>query len=216
MDGSEQLLWDPTDARFLDIGNRDIDKSAADSIREAMHQLITEAHLMLIWFAGLSRNLSVIRSDLESLEHLLDSQPLELVRVDPEDYEYDGNRAMSLFVPKERVLEAFSDGGDFEHLYGKAFVTFVYHIWDDFSRPAIAKALGVKRVMEVETDLMGDWRYLRNWLVHQHQETEDAYFANAKIFTGAFDLHRGQPKISAKMIFELVARLNVMQVRATA
>ena len=216
MDGSEQMLWDPTDARFLDIGNRDIDKDAADSIREAMHQLITEAELMLVWFAGLLRNLSVIRRDLESHAHLLDSQPLTFAMVDHEDYEYDGIRAMNLFVPKGRVLEAFSDGGDFEHLYGKAFVTFVYHIWDDSSRPAIARALGLKCKKGVEADLMGDWRHLRNWLVHQHQETEDAYFDDAKILTEALDLQRCQPKISAKMVFELVALLNVMQVRAVA
>ena len=215
MDDSDRMVWDPTYGRFLDIGNRGIDKYAADSIRGAMHQLITEANLMLLWFVSLWRNRSVIRRDLDSFGDSFDFQPITVVRVDPEDHEYDGKRAMNLFVPKERMLQAFSDDGDFERLYGRSFVTLVYHVWDDFTRRAIAKALRVKHV-DVEADLMGDWRYLRNWLVHQHQETEDAYFANAKIFTAAFELHRGQPKISGKMVFELVERLNVMQVRVVA
>ena len=215
MNRSERL-WDPTNARFLDIGKRNIDKEAADSIREAMHQLITEAELMLVWFAGLSRNFDVIRRDLESHADLLDSQPLTIAMSDPEDYEYDGLRAMDIVVPKERVLEAFSNGGDFEHLYGKAFVTFVYHIWDEFSRPAIAEALGLKCNRNVATELMGDWRRLRNWLVHQHQTSEDDYFDKATILTGVLDLQRGQPKISAKMVFELAARLNVIEVRVVA
>ena len=85
MNKSEQLLWDPTDARFLDIGKRNIDKGAADSIREAMHQLITEAELMLVWFTGLSRNFAAIRRDLESYAHLRDSQPLTIAMSDPDD-----------------------------------------------------------------------------------------------------------------------------------
>ena len=96
---------------------------------------------------------------------------------------------------------------------GKAFVTFVYHIWDDYSRPAIAEALGLKGKRDVAADLMGDWRYLRNWLVHQHQKTEDDYFGNATILTGVLDLRRGQPKISAKMVFELAARLSVIKLK---
>ena len=142
MNKPEQLLWDPTDARFLDIGERNIGQDAADSIREAMHQLITEAELMLVWFLGLRQNFAVIQEDLESYSDLLDSQPVTIALSDPEDYEYDGLRAMEVVVPKGRVLQAFSNGGDFEHLYGKAFVTFVYHIWDEFSRPAIAEAPG--------------------------------------------------------------------------
>ena len=215
MNRSERL-WDPTNARFLDIGKRNIDQAAADSIREAIHHLITEAELMLVWFAGLSRNFDVIRRDLESHADLLDSQPLTIAMSDPEDYEHDGLRAMDLVVPKERVLEAFSNDGDFEHLYGKAFVTFVYHIWDEFSRPAIAEALGLKRNTNVAADLMGDWRHLRNWLVHQHQKSEDDYFDKATILTGLLDLQRGQPKISAKTVFELAARLNVIKVRVVA
>ena len=215
MSNSERL-WDPTNARFLDIGKRNLGKDAADSIRETMHQLIAEAELMLVWFAGLWQNYAVIRRDLESHADLLDEQPLTIAMSDPEDYEYDGLRAMNVVVPKERVLEAFSNGGDFEHLYGKAFVTFVYHIWDDFSRPAIAEALGLKSKGDVAADLMGDWRHLRNWLVHQHQKTEDDYFENAKILTGVLDLHRGQPEISAKTVFELVARLSVVKIRVVA
>ena len=213
MGDSGQIPWDPTKVQFLDIGDREIDQSTVDSIRETMHQLITEAELMLVWFAGLSRNFAAIRRDLKSLEHFLDPPPLTLAIVDPEDYEGEQNRAIQLFVPKERVLKAYSVGGEVEFLFGKAFVTFVYHMWDEYSRPVIAKSLGVQSVLRVKADLMGEWRRLRNWLVHQHQSSEDSFFSKAKILTGAFDLHRGPPKISAKVIFGLVAQLNGMQVR---
>ena len=123
---------------------------------------------------------------------------------------------MDPVVPKGRVLEAFSSGGDFEHLYGKAFVTFVYHIWDDFSRPAIAEALGLKCKRGVAADLMGDWRHLRNWLVHQHQKTEDDYFDDATTLSRVLALRRGQPRISANMAFELAARLSAIELKVVA
>ncbi len=213
MHDSSQLMWDPIDDRFLAIGNKEIDKSAADSVRETMHQLITEAEVMLFWCVGLLRNLSEVRRDLESYEHLLDSPPVTVVMSDPEDYEFDGNRAMDLFVPKSRALEAFSAGGEVEVTYGKAFVISIYHMWDEFSRPKIARALGVKSTQDVKADLMGEWRYLRNWIVHQHQKSEDEYFAKAKTLTGALELSRGDPQIRLRVLFELAARLSVMQVR---
>ncbi|MCE2457132.1 MAG: hypothetical protein J4G14_04890 [Dehalococcoidia bacterium] len=213
MHDSSQLMWDPIEDRFLATGNKQIDKSAADWIRDTMHQLITEAEVMLFWCVGLLRNLPEVRRDLESSEHLLDSLPVTVVMSDPEDYEFDGNRAMDLFVPKSRVLEAFSQGGEVEITYGKAFVISIYHMWDELSRPKLGRALGVKSTKDVKADLMGEWRYLRNWIVHQHQSSEDEYFANAKTLTGALELNRGHPQIRLWVLFGLAVRPSVMQVR---
>ena len=71
-------------------------------------------------------------------------------------------------------------GGEFEKTYAKSFVVFSYQLWEEFARPNIAQALGTTH-NDVEADLMGEWRHLRNRIVHPDEKTEEAYFKNAKL-----------------------------------
>ena len=91
-------------------------------------------------------------------------------------------------------------------------MVFSYHLWEEFVRPTIAKALGVK-LDDVKSDLMGEWRHLRNWLVHPVEDTEQAYFKNAKILAGvAGDLRPGNPEVKADMVFPMMGYLNSLHV----
>ena len=47
-------------------------------------------------------------------------------------------------VPVESVIKAFSEAGEFEHLYAKLFVVSTYQIWEEAARPKIATALKVE------------------------------------------------------------------------
>ena len=38
-------------------------------------------------------------------------------------------------VPVDTVIEAFTEAGDFERLYAKAFVVFTHQIWEEVARP---------------------------------------------------------------------------------
>ena len=110
------------------------------------------------------------------------------------------------------MLDAFSAGGDFETLYAKSFVVFTYQIWEDFARPTIAQALGVAHT-DVQSDLMGEWRHLRNWLVHPDEKTEESYFKNANILAGILgEVRPGTPEVNPDMLFPLMGYLNSLHV----
>ena len=115
-------------------------------------------------------------------------------------------------LPAGQVLDAFSQDGEFERLYAKSFVVFSYQMWEDIARPRIARAFGVSH-NDVRSDLIGEWRYLRNWLVHPDDHTEQAYFENSKILAVILgDLRPGHPEMKADMVFPLMGYLNSLHV----
>ena len=201
-----RIRWDPLKTRSVIDGHIHGGRAAENSINEAMQRFTTEAELMMVWFAGLLLNLPMLRRSMDSIA----GPPFEVAIADP----YDDLRAMHLDVPEERVLDAYSATGDLEQVYGKAFVVFIYHAWEESARPAIASALGVEKD-SVTTDLMNDWRYLRHWLLHPHQGTEDDYFNKAAILTGRLNIMRGYPLVNAKVVFELLGQLKVMQIEVS-
>ena len=68
-------------------------------------------------------------------------------------------------LPTGVVLDAFSAGGEFETTFAKSFVVSAYQMWEEVTRGDIAKALGTSH-NDIRSDLMGEWRHLRHWLVH--------------------------------------------------
>ena len=90
----------------------------------------------------------------------------------------------------------------------KAFVVFAYQRWEEFARPRIAEALGTRHA-DVKCDLMGEWRHLRNWLVHPDEKTEHAYFKNADLLAKIPASPRpGRPEISSGMVVFMMGYLN--------
>ena len=115
-------------------------------------------------------------------------------------------------VPLGEVLDAFSADGEFEKTYAKAFVVFTYQLWEEFARPKIADALGVKHD-DVASDLMGEWRHLRNLLVHPSKENEQTYFKNAKLLAKIpGGLRPGNPEVKADLVFPMMGYLNSLHV----
>ena len=114
-------------------------------------------------------------------------------------------------LPVEKVIEAFANAGAFERLYAKAFVVFTFQIWEEVARPGIAVALKVKP-NHVQADLIGEWRRLRNWLVHRNKDAEDEFFGNAVKLPGLLELRREDPGLTAGMVYVLMRELNRMQV----
>ena len=84
------------------------------------------------------------------------------------------------WLPQGKVFDAFSAGGEFETTFAKSFVISAYQMWEEVVRPTVAQALGTSHD-DVRSDLMGEWRHLRNWLVHPNKETESTYFKNANL-----------------------------------
>ena len=66
---------------------------------------------------------------------------------------------------------------------------------------------------DVQSDLMGEWRHLRNWLVHPDKETEKAYFRDAKLLAKiSGNLRPGRPQVKSDMVFPMMGYLNPLHV----
>ena len=201
-----QVGWPGGTLSLRCIGVSKISEEAKAEIRDTMQQFSSDCQMMLVWFAGILGSQSAMRSHLNDVAE--QDEPFTI-----NTYRPDG-RVDSILarVPVDSVVEAFEEAGDFERLYAKAFVVFTYQIWEEVTRPKIARALKVEKPEHVKADLMGDWRHLRNWLVHRSRNTENDYFDKAKILSHALDMQPGDPSLTANGVATLMQHLNHMQV----
>ena len=119
------------------------------------------------------------------------------------------------WLPTGVVYDSFSKGGEFETMFAKAFVVSSYHTWEEVTRPKIAQALGISH-RDVQSDLMGEWRHLRNWLVHPSEETEKTFFSNTDLLSRIPGCPKpgNVPKVKADMILPMMGYLNHLHVIA--
>ena len=117
-------------------------------------------------------------------------------------------------VPVADVVAAFEEAGKFERLYARAFVVFVYQTWEHAVRPSMAAALQIANVNDIKSDLMGELRCLRNWLIHPiaNSNAEAEFFAKAPELQRALAMKRGDPSLTAAKVAVLMRYLNNMQV----
>ena len=60
---------------------------------------------------------------------------------------------------------------------------------------------------------MGEWRHLRNWIVHPDEKTEEAYFKNAKLLAKiSADPRPGNPEVTSDMVFPMMGYPNSLHV----
>ena len=116
-----------------------------------------------------------------------------------------------LRVPGDMVIDAFSRGGTFEVAYTKAFVVFAYQIWEEATRPMIASALGVD-VKDVKSNLMGEWRHLRHWIIHTSEDNKCKMFTEAENLVRMLGLQQDDPILTPDMAFYLMEHLGRMRV----
>ncbi len=161
---------------------------------------------MLIMYAGVLLNQNIIQEQLGR-----DSNRDASFTVSERGK--DGTvQAIWARIPLGKVIDAFSVGGEFEKTYAKAFVVFTYQLWEEFARPRIALALGVEHE-DVASDLMGEWRHLRNLLVHPSKNNEQTYFRNAKKLAKIQGgLRPGNFEVKAYMVFPMMGYLNSLHV----
>ena len=189
--------------RYADIPK--ISEEAQDEIKNTMKQFSNDCQMMLIWFVGVLSSREAIRNYLEKL-----AQQDEFLTID--GLRPDG-RVGYIFakVQTDKVIDAFSDAGEFENLYAKAFVVFTSQTWEEVARPKIATALKVKS-NNIDANFMGNWRYLRNWIMHRTEEAERKYFKNAKGLTQLLGSQPGEPNLTSDKVFILMQHLNRMSI----
>ena len=205
-DGLISIAWNAGTIHVQYVGLHKVDQSAIDVISETMWKFATDCQLMLVLYAGVLGSREAIQKQLGGEGER--NQPFTIA-----ESNIDGDvRAIWARLPVGRVFDAFSKGGDFETIFAKAFVVFTYQLWEEFARPTVAQALNVER-RDVQSDLMGEWHHLRNWLIHPVDDTEREYFKNAKMLVKVLgDLRAGNPEVKARMVFPLMGYLNSLQV----
>ena len=180
-----------------------IDQSASDTVASTVQQFARECQMMFVWYVG------VLQGREAMLRHMDAIAPTEEVTF--RSRRPDGTYAARARASREEVIGAFSQDGSFQNLYGKAFVVFAYQIWEDFTRPRIAEALKVLKD-DVRADLMGEWRLLRNWVVHQTQKAERDFFDGAPELARSLNLQAGMPEITGDMVAALMEKLNSLRI----
>ena len=64
----------------------------------------------------------------------------------------------------------------------------------------------------VQSELMGQWRLLRNWLVHQGGDVEEQYFSKATDLVMLLGSERGRPEVRTQEVMVLMTRLRSLAV----
>ena len=102
-------------------------------------------------------------------------------------------------------------------MFGKSqakwFVLSIFSHWEDTIRPRIVNVLGVP-IRETESDFMGEWRLLRNWLEHPASggDGEQQYFNRAKKLARLLRSQRGKPEVTVSGAFLLMDQLNALRI----
>ena len=182
-----------------------VSDESTDEIESAIRMFSRDCQMMTTWFVGIMASRKAMREHLERLASR--SEPLKITTLRP-----DGRVAAVLAeMPAEEVIESIADAGAFELLYANSFVVSTFHLWEETIRPNIAAAMKVDP-SHVKADLMGEWRLLRNWIIHRSKDAEDDFFQKARTLASVLGLQRGSLSLTASNVFVLVQHLNNMKI----
>lgn len=184
----------------------DADSAAGATVAEALEQLAAGWHLTFIWFVGVLKGREDMQRDLA--ETVGWDDPVSFGCEYP-----DGNRRhIRTMVKCSDAVASFSDEV-FGTSHAKWFVLSIFSHWEDTVRPRIVEALGVS-IREAESDIMGQWRLLRNWLEHPAPggDAEQQYFSRAKALVRLLGSQPGKPEVTVGGAFLLMDQLNVLRI----
>lgn len=203
-----QIGWPGGMMTLRCVGVPPITEKVRNEIESVMECFSSDCQMMLIWFSAVLGSKQAMRSHLAGIaEH---DEPFTI-----NSYRPDGQpESVLASVPIADVVAAFEDAGKFERLYARAFVVFVYQTWEHSIRPSMAAALQIANVNDIKSNLMGELRCLRNWLIHPiaNSDAEDEFFAKALELQRALGMKRGDPSLTAAKVAVLMQYLNNMQV----
>ena len=184
----------------------DCDDETAQTVIEALEQLTNGWHLMSIWFFGILKSRENVQKDLA--ENVGQDEPVSFGC----EYPDGSRRAIRTRVRCSEAIASFSDHM-FGKLYAKSFVISIFSHWEDTIRPRIVKTLGVP-FREAESDIMGEWRLLRNWLEHPASggDAERQYFSRAKTLQRPLGSQRRKPEVTVGDVFLLIEQLNALRI----
>ena len=203
-----QIGWPGGMMTLRCAGVAPITEKGMDDIKSVMERFSADCQMMLVWFSAVLGSQQAMRSHLAGIaEH---DEPFTI-----HSYRPDGRpESVLASVPVADVVAAFEEAGKFERLYARAFVVFVYQTWEHAIRPSMAAALQIANVDDIKSELMGELRRLRNWLIHPipDSKAEAEFFAKAPGLQRALGMKRGDPSLTAAKVAVLMQFLNNMHV----
>lgn len=104
------------------------------------------------------------------------------------------------------VKEAAKKDGIYSDTLAKSFITYIYAEWEEYYRHKIALSIGTKK-NNIESDLMGDLRLIRNCIVHNKSIITNEHLRLKEL---KWDLKEGQLTITIKDFSTLIDQINIM------
>jgi len=153
----------------------------------------------------------------ERFKNLLDPDEMDIqvgIGSGPPDAPQKRGRSTIGHMRQGELLDALQAGGEFRNIHAKAFIVFVYHLWDDAYRDAIADTLSIKKNM-IECTLMGDLRLVRNLIIHKGSVVPAGFSSNLEFLPAIWNLLPGNLTISSTMIQSLMEQLNAIRLTIT-
>ena len=191
--------------RCIDMDER-INCSIASGIRSDLEEFVDECHSIFICHISAVKGMEATQGHLTEI--LQDNQPVNITASLGDNQP----RVISTGILGREATALFSSEGKFQELQAMSFVVSIFAHWEHVIRPMLACQLGVN-YKKVESNLMGDWRGLRNWLIHRGaKDAEDDYFGKAKELPCLLDSRRGEPRVTTREVLLLMERLRVLTV----
>ena len=108
------------------------------------------------------------------------------------------------------LLNGLEDGGLFEDHVAKSLVVVIYHLWNEYYRPRIAKAVSAEP-NQVVCELLGDIRKVRNLIIHESSILPDS-FSDALVFLPQiWSFESTELTITRDMVHSLMEQLNALR-----
>lgn len=197
----------PSGSAFVRCVDCEIEDPQAtqQSINDVLEEFIDECHSALICFVGATLSMEANQRGLANAFE--ENEPVSIVSEGP-GYRYK----VPLGVTCREAIEMFNTGGKFEVAQARALVVSVFTFWEAATRPKLASILEIPRLEMVQSELMGQWRLLRNWLVHQGGDVEEQYFSKAPDLVKLLGSERGRPEVRAQEVMVLMTRLRSLAI----
>ena len=124
-----------------------------------------------------------------------------------------GNSTIAEMTQGE-LLKGLEDGGLFEDHVAKSLVVVIFHLWNEYYRPRIAKAVSAE-TNQVECALLGDLRRVRNLIIHNNSLVPGSFANTLTFLPQIWNLESAELRITGSMVHSLMEQLNALRVTIT-
>lgn len=181
-------------------------ETALKSVVNILWKFSNECQLMYVLYH------SVLYAQNPIREHLGHEVSDDAFYVGFDEYKNSTDSHVYNFIPLKDVANAFLPSGLFETMHAKSFVILAYQLWEESARREIAQFLGVE-LNDVKSDLMAEWKHLRNYLVHPSEQNQKTHFNHVSLLPKlTVQSDPSKPVVTADMMKPLLNCLNSLHI----